>query len=57
MPWPLIIKVDKFYNELITGKVPNIREVLFLIKLFAPSYDKNVLIVCSEQFKSVDHVR
>lgn len=51
-------RFTSFCSEIIIVKVPNIREVLFLIKLFAPSYEgeKNALIVCSEQFKSVDHV-
>lgn len=37
-------------------KVGNIREVQFLIKLFTLLYQESALIVCSEQFKIVDHV-
>lgn len=52
-PWLLIINI--LLHDILV-KVGNTREVQFLIKLFILLCKESTLIVCSEQFKIVDHV-
>lgn len=52
----LLVKIQKFGSNDDLVKVGNIWEVQFSIKLFTLLFKESVLIVCSEQFKIVDHV-